>query len=1030
MTAETVRCNALMQLLLIHEKPLLWVGPTGTGKSVYTINFLLKKIDLEKYRPVFLNFSPQTTAKQVQDLIMSRLDKRRKGVYGPALGKKCILFIDDVNMPNEEAYGAKPPVELMRQLIDHNMWFEQKDMIPVKILDVQLIAAVNPTNPETSITPRFSRHFNIVAINEFSDQVMVAIYSKIMLWHLDTRGFSKEFDPCIEQIVSATLAFYKACLLNLRPTPSKVHYMFNLRDFAKVIQGVLLSVPEAVEDLSAMKRLWVHEVMRVYYDRLVSEEDCIWLVRTLHLVCHENLKQDLNEMCSHLAESEPINITEYELRNLIYCDFTNPKADMRHYLEVEDIDTLQGIIEGYLTEYNNMSKKPLNLVMFKYAVEHLTRIARILKQPRSHGLLIGVNGSGKQSLTRLAAHITEYEFFQPEITRTYSKNEWCQDLKTIIRKASASDAHVVLLMEEAQILEESMVEDVCNVLTFGEVPNLFALDEKMDLCERIRSLDRKRDKVLQSDGSTVALYNFFLQTVREQLHIMIALNPTDKRFRQRLRKYPALVNCCAINWFHIWANDSLSAIGQKLISSADLIKEERDICVEACKHFHSSTLDLAHEAQILYNQIIHVTSVSFVELVILFKDLVNKKKSDLRKSMKNYEIGLEKLENAASQISIMQEELLKLEPALDVANLEVIEVTATVEKETMEFEKTATFIKEDEALTNTLSATVESIKSECDDCMNEVTPIMNTAVAMLNGLNPADLTVLKTIKNPTKAVRMIMEAVCILKDIKPDRIPDPGGSGKMVEDFWAPFKRLLGDAKFVEGLVNYDKSSITAKTGKTLKEKFLSHEEFDVDKVKSVSIAAEGLCRWVVAVIKYNDVSTIVAPKQQELAEAEAKLNHAIGVLKEKQSKVEAAENELKELVKKLETKKLALHNLQANLDSCRTKLQRAEDLISGLGGEKSKWSYMAESLAKKCLSLTGDVMLAAGVIGYLGAFCPNLRRQQSIAWENYLKINRLSCSESFHISEVLGNDVEMLNWKIHGLPNDAVFVENGIILK
>lgn len=53
------------------------------------------------------------------------------------------------------------------------------------------------------------------------------------------------------------------------------------------------------------------------------------------------------------------------MRNLIYCDFTNPKADMRHYLEVEDIDTLQGIIEGYLTEYNNMSKKPLNLVMFK-----------------------------------------------------------------------------------------------------------------------------------------------------------------------------------------------------------------------------------------------------------------------------------------------------------------------------------------------------------------------------------------------------------------------------------------------------------------------------------------------------------------------------------------------------------------------------------------------------------------------------------------------------------------------------------------
>lgn len=72
----------------------------------------------------------------VSQFLILRIDT---GVYGPALGKKCILFIDDVNMPNEEAYGAKPPVELMRQLIDHNMWFEQKDMIPVKILDVQVL---------------------------------------------------------------------------------------------------------------------------------------------------------------------------------------------------------------------------------------------------------------------------------------------------------------------------------------------------------------------------------------------------------------------------------------------------------------------------------------------------------------------------------------------------------------------------------------------------------------------------------------------------------------------------------------------------------------------------------------------------------------------------------------------------------------------------------------------------------------------------------------------------------------------------
>ena len=64
---------------------------------------------------------------------------------------------------------------------------------------------------------------------------------------------------------------------------------------------------------------------------------------------------------------------------------------------------------------------------------------------------------------------------------------------------------------------------------------------------------------------------------------------------------------------------------------------------------------------------------------------------------------------------------------------------------------------------------------------------------------------MKTMKNPPSGVKLVMETICILKKVKPDRVPDSSGSGKMIEDFWGPSKRLLGDLKFLQSLKEYDK---------------------------------------------------------------------------------------------------------------------------------------------------------------------------------------------------------------------------------
>lgn len=103
-------------------------------------DFLLHKIDPRHITSLFINFSGQTTANITQDIIMQKLDKRKKGVYGPQVGKQFVLFVDDVSMPTKEEYGAQPPIEILRQLLDMKAWYDLKEIIPQKLVDIQVSA--------------------------------------------------------------------------------------------------------------------------------------------------------------------------------------------------------------------------------------------------------------------------------------------------------------------------------------------------------------------------------------------------------------------------------------------------------------------------------------------------------------------------------------------------------------------------------------------------------------------------------------------------------------------------------------------------------------------------------------------------------------------------------------------------------------------------------------------------------------------------------------------------------------------------
>lgn len=416
---ENLRIYHLMDLLVKHSKHFMVVGPTGTGKTVYIQDYLTKRLDRSLFLTQTLNFCGLTLAGEVQETIMSKLEKRRKNVFGPSMGKKCVYFIDDVSIPKRESSAAQPPIELLRLWLDHSIWHEQKELQPVQLEDLQFICSMTSENHSNYISPRFKRHFHLLTIDEFQDETVKTIYSKIILWHLDTRGFSKEFDPCIQEIVNSTLTISKLMRSRLFPTPTTMQYVFNIRDFSRVVSGVLLSVPEATEDLNSMRRMWFHEVLRTYSDRLMEQQDKDWLLENIVQISEENMKLPIRELCDKYFETKDQSVIESGLGKMMFCDFTNPKADTRNYLEVQDFDELVNVVDSYLVEYNNM-KKPINLIFFKYTIEHLSRICRIIKQSRNHAIILGQHGRGRQSLAKLAAHIVDREMFQVPIANNFN----------------------------------------------------------------------------------------------------------------------------------------------------------------------------------------------------------------------------------------------------------------------------------------------------------------------------------------------------------------------------------------------------------------------------------------------------------------------------------------------------------------------------------------------------------------------------------------------------------------------------------
>lgn len=634
-----------------------------------------------------------------------------------------------------------------------------------------------------------------------------------------------------------------------------------------MVQGLLLATADKFKNYNKLIRLFTHESYRVFCDRLIDDNDRTWLFTKVKEIVVKHFNVKFEEVFEHLDFDKDGKVDEDDLRSLMFSDFMAPNAAVQLYEEAGDISNVSEIIKAKLDDYNQITKAPMNLVIFRFAVEHVSRISRILKQPSGHALLVGVGGSGRQSLTKLAAYMADLTIFQVEITKSYGINDWRNDLRKILTKAGGEGKPTVFLFSDNQLKMESFLEDMNNILNTGEVPNIFESDEKALVIDMVRNALLKENP--KNDDNTSTLYNTFVSRCKENLHIVFCMSPIGDAFRNRLRMFPALVNCCTINWFQVWPEDALDMVALKFLEDVDLEPVIRKNVIKMCKIFHTSTRSLSEKYFETLRRHNYVTPTSYLELIRTYKQFINQKRDEINGLKTRYEVGLEQLASAASQVGTMQIELNELQPKLVETKKETQNMLIIIEKESTEVDKKRALVKVDEEIANKKAGEAKAIKDECEADLAEALPALEAAMEALDTLKPTDITNVKALKNPPPAVRLVMEAICVMKQVKPSRAKDPSGSGKMIDDYWGPSQKLLGDSHFLQSLKSYDKDNIDPAVISIIRKKFIPNPDFVPEIVKNSSSAAEGLCKWVRALDKYDVVAKVVGPKKESLAKAE-----------------------------------------------------------------------------------------------------------------------------------------------------------------
>ena len=1006
-TIDSLRYSFILETLLNLRGNVYVTGETGTGKTAIIQNIIKKLNDTEEWTFIRMNFSAQTSSKEIQSGLENKLEqeKGKKFLWGQG-GKKCLIYIDDVNMPEPNEWGAHPPIELLRQYLDQGGWYDRPAFFWKHISNTNMIVAGGPPfGGRSLLTDRFTRHFTLICFPQPNKQVLGYIFENILKGFFTVNIFSEVVKKYTIETVTSTIELYEFMLTNMKPIPSKFHYIFNLRDISRIFQGILMIESRYFTTPESYIKLWLHEVERVFCDRLTNQQD---------------LKEVRDMICSLLRNKFKTNYTYDQIYNkgppIYYGEVHKGMIPNRPYEFITNHEVLYKKLNEFVSIYNSKNKTaPMDIVFFDYFVTHILRVCRVLRMPHGNMVLIGHGGSGKQTVCQLASFIMtgqsdRYTTFNAP--RDFKLFEFKKVIKDIIKRSNYYP--LVLLLNDNNVGHNFILENINNFLSNGEIPGLLETEYAMPM----GSLQPSPDLT----------YDLFVENTKSNLHILFCTSPVGENLRMRMRKFPSLINCCILDWFMPWPLKALESCCKKTFNN---LKYEEDIKTKLVKlvcEAHSSVENLRDDFMDELGRKVYITPKTFLDMNNILMTLLESKKSENQNKIDILEDGTKKIKKTQQDIVRLEDEIRKIEPEIADKEKYLEGYVKKIKVQKEEVQRQRVKVNEAHGKTKEKMAEVNELAKKIKGEANEVeTYFKKIKKEVETKLNSDTLSMFAKEKATSDLKMIVPEALAFFLNGKHTKSDEKSYAFQVFQESKKIYDIKNNLDTITEPVIDEFKKYIYEKIPKVF-EKYHPELQRIEDKLGKLSETHQTLYLWGKGAIQLWETDKKLKPLREELANKEATLKE----LQNNANKLKEEEEQALDMLNKLEEEKKAsqenLDNLQEQKNLNTKRKNNASKLILLLKDENIRWNEQLVQLHNEENNFLGDIIISALFISYMAPFSGNYRKRALNTLLELCKKYNISYSPNYSLENIMSDVVEIRQWTMNGLPNDAVSIENAIM--